>query len=186
MKRHLVLRALDEAFRTSELPSSKGDFAERVAEGRTRLGDTLGELVRVAIDLYAEHDAVRAAMKPLVSRPGVTRAVLDDIQTQLAYLVPADLMRATPVARLVNITRYLKAIGVRLQRASHDVQKDQQKAAAVAPFWQKFQTLPDTPERTELLWLIEEFRVQTFAPELKTAVPISAQRLQDAWSRLAR
>ncbi len=186
VKRQLVLRALDEAFRTAELPTSKGNFADRLAEGRGRVGDVLGELVRVAIDLYAEHDAVRAAMKPLVSRPGATRAVLDDIQSQLVHLVPADLPRATPVARLVHITRYLKAIGVRLQRASHDVQKDQQKAAVVAPFWQKFQALPLTPERTELLWLIEELRVQTFAPELKTAVPISAQRLQEAWTRLAR
>jgi len=186
VKRQIVLRSLDEAFRTSELPASKASFAERVAEGRARLGDILGELVRVALELYGEYDAVRAAMKPLVSRPGATRAVLDDIQTQLAHLVPPELMRATPLARLVHITRYLKAINVRLQRASHDVQKDQQKAAVVAPFWQRFQTLPDTPERTELLWLIEELRVQTFAPELKTAVPISVQRLQEAWSRLAR
>jgi ATP-dependent helicase HrpA len=186
IKRQLVLRALDEAFRTAELPTSKGNFAERLAEGRARHTDTLGELVRVAIDLYAEHEAVRAAMKPLVSRPGATRAVLDDIQSQLVHLVPPDLMRGTPTSRLVHITRYLKAIVVRLQRASHDVQKDQQKAAVVAPFWQKFQALAATPERTELLWLIEELRVQTFAPELKTAVPISVQRLQDSWARLAR
>ena len=36
----------------------------------------------------------------------------------------------------------------------------------------------------ELGWLIEEFRVQTFAPELKTSVPVSAQRLQALWSRV--
>ena len=31
-----------------------------------------------------------------------------------------------------------------------------------------------------------ETRLQTFAPELKTAVPVSPQRLQDLWSRLSR
>jgi len=41
-----------------------------------------------------------------------------------------------------------------------------------------------TPELEELGWLLEEYRVQTFAPELKTAVPVSAQRLTEFWSRL--
>ena len=83
---------------------------------------------------------------------------------------------------------------MRLQRLSHDPQKDQQKAAQVAPFWQSYQTKRDelrakgrsTAELDEFGWLVEEFRVQTFAPELKTAVPVSAQRLQELWSRLAR
>ena len=36
----------------------------------------------------------------------------------------------------------------------------------------------------ELRWLLEELRVQVFAPELKTAVPVSPQRVQDAFARL--
>jgi ATP-dependent helicase HrpA len=34
--------------------------------------------------------------------------------------------------------------------------------------------------------MIEELRVQTFAPELGTAVPVSPQRLQDLWGTLTR
>ncbi|MEO8700943.1 MAG: ATP-dependent RNA helicase HrpA [Kofleriaceae bacterium] len=186
VKRAIVLRALDEAFRTDELPVSRAAFADRLRDGRTQLPDALGQLVRLAVELYGELASVRAAMKPLVSRPGVTRAAIEDIQSQLDHLVPADLMQTTAPARLGHITRYLKAITVRLQRLSHDPQKDQQKAAQVAPFWQRYQQLPESSDRAELGWLLEEFRVQTFAPELKTAVPISAQRLQDAWSRLPR
>jgi ATP-dependent helicase HrpA len=131
---------------------------------------------------------VRASIKPLAGRPGVTRAALDDIQSQLGRLIPPELIRVTSIARLGHITRYLKAIVVRLQRLSHDPQKDQQKAAQVAPFWQRYLTRRDdgSPEHEELGWLIEEFRVQVFAPELKTAVPVSAQRLQDLWAKLAR
>ena len=101
-------------------------------------------------------------------------------------------MRVTPFGRLVHISRYLKAIHIRLQRLSHDPQKDQQKAAQVAPFWQSYEKKRAeleakghiVAEIEELGWLLEEFRVQTFAPELKTAVPVSAQRLHDFWSRL--
>ncbi|HEY5945040.1 MAG TPA: ATP-dependent RNA helicase HrpA [Kofleriaceae bacterium] len=185
-KRHIVSRALDESFQTAELPPSRAAFAERLADGRARLPDTLGNLVRSALELYAELERVRTLMKPLASRPGVTRAAIDDIQAQLHQLVPADLMQATPTSRLGHITRYLKAIVVRLQRLSHDPQKDQQKAMQVAPFVQRYQQVADIPERDELRWLLEEFRVQVFAPELKTAVPVSPQRLNDAFARLGR
>ena len=42
------------------------------------------------------------------------------------------------------------------------------------------------PELEEYGWLVEEFRVQTFAPELRTAVPVSPQRLQDVWVIVSR
>ncbi len=190
-KRQIVLRALDEAFCLADpdaAPRNKAAFATRVTEGRDVLPAILVQLGRTAVELAAELDKVRAAIKALAGRPGVTRAALDDIQSQLARLIPPDLMRVTPTARLGHLPRYLKAILVRLDRLSHDAQKDQQKAAQVAPFWQSFQKLGDTrrAEVEEFGWMIEEFRVQTFAPELKTAVPVSAQRLHDLWSRLAR
>ena len=196
-RRQIVLRTLDEAFRLTDpelVPRNKAAFQDRLAEGRGELPVVLAQLGLVAVELAAELDKVRAALKALAGKPGVARAVVDDIQGQLSHLAPPDLMRATPIARLGHITRYLKAIQVRLQRQSHDPQKDQQKAAQVAPFWQSYLTRRDElrtkgrplAELAELGWLIEEFRVQTFAPELKTAVPVSTQRLQDAWAKISR
>jgi ATP-dependent helicase HrpA len=104
-------------------------------------------------------------------------------------------MRATPTTRLGHIARYLKAVQVRLSRQAHDPQKDQQKAALVVPFWQRYlakreeletKGRPLPPEIDELGWLIEELRVQTFAPELKTAVSVSPARLQDVWAKVSR
>jgi ATP-dependent helicase HrpA len=196
-RRQIALRALDEAFRLTEpeaVPRSKAAFDERLAEGRGELPAALVQLGLLAVELNAELDKVRLALKTLVGKPGVPRAVLDDIQSQLAHLAPPDLMRTTSATRLGHIARYLKAIQVRVQRQAHDPQKDQQKAAQVVPFWQSYQTKRDelrTKGRTlaeidELGWLIEELRVQTFAPELKTAVPISPQRLQDVWAKISR
>ncbi|MDB4959833.1 MAG: ATP-dependent helicase, partial [Myxococcales bacterium] len=196
-KRQIVLRALDEAFRLTEpdvLPRSKAAFLERFTEGRDALPGVLAQLERAAVELSAELAKIRVALKTLAGRPGPTRVALDDIQSQLGRLAPPDLMRVTPVGRLGHITRYLKAIGMRLQRLSHDPQKDQQKAAQVTPFWESYRKKRDelrakgyvVAEIEEYGWLLEEFRVQKFAPELKTAVSVSAQRLQDVWSKLAR
>ena len=137
--------------------------------------------MRTAVDLGGELDKVRAQLKALAGRPGTTRAAFDDIAGQLLRLVPSDLMSVTPAARLGHISRYLKAVLVRLQRLSHDPHKDQQKAAQIAPFQKKLDELraKARPEAEDLAWLLEEFRVQTFAPELTTAVPVSAQRIQE-------
>jgi ATP-dependent helicase HrpA len=196
-RRQIVLRALDEAFQLSDpdaIPRTKAAFQDRLAAGRTALPDALGDLARLAVELGAELERVRAAQNALAGKPGIPRAVHEDVQSQLTHLAPPDLLRTTSVARLGHIVRYLKAIQVRLQRQSHDPAKDQQKAAQVAPFWANYLARRDElrakgrslAELDELGWLVEEFRVQTFAPELKTAVPVSPQRLQDVWARITR
>ncbi|HEU4733422.1 MAG TPA: ATP-dependent RNA helicase HrpA [Kofleriaceae bacterium] len=196
-RRQIVLRAFDEAFRLTEpdaVPRTRAAFHERMAEGRDALQGTLVQLGLVAVELGAELDRARVALKALAGKPGIPRAVHDDVHSQLVHLTPPDLMRKTPIARLGHIVRYLKAIQVRLQRQAHDPQKDQQKAAQVVPFWQNYLARREElgakgrslTEIEELGWLIEELRVQTFAPELKTAVPVSAQRLQDVWASVMR
>jgi ATP-dependent helicase HrpA len=81
-----------------------------------------------------------------------------------------------------------------LQRQAHDPQKDQQKATQVVPLWQAYVARRaellakgrTSAELDEMHWLLEELRVHVFAPELKTAVPVSPARVQDRWSTLAR
>jgi ATP-dependent helicase HrpA len=197
LRRQIVLRALDEAFRLDEpehMPRSKAAFNERLADGRGVLAGALLQLGRIAVELSAELEKVRLAQKALVGKPGFFRAVVDDLQTQLAHLAPPELMRVTSHTRLGHIGRYLKALQIRMQRQAHDPQKDQQKSTQVTPFWQSYLKKRDElqakgvplGEVEELGWLIEELRVQVFAPELKTAVPISPQRVQELLARLSR
>ncbi|MEP6859165.1 MAG: ATP-dependent RNA helicase HrpA [Deltaproteobacteria bacterium] len=193
VRRQLVVRALDEAFDLAERPRDKATFDRRIAAGRGVLSAIVVDLGRTAQAYAAELDKVRTAVKPLAGKPGVARAVFDDVQSQLAHLAPPDLWTAPPT-RLDHRLRYLKALQVRLQRQAHDPQKDQTKAAQVVPLWAAF-----VARRAELLakgrtarelddfgWLLEELRVQVFAPELKTAVPVSLPRVQEQWSSLAR
>ena len=195
LRRQIVLRALDEAFQLGDptaLPRDKAAFTARLNEGRDAVSLALAQLGQIAVELNAELDKVRLALKPLANKPGIPKLVYDDVTSQVAHLTPPDLMQTASPARLVHLARYIKAILVRLQRQANDPPKDQQKAAQVLPFWQKFIAKRDelrakgrtSPELEEVGWLIEELRVQTFAPELKTAVPISLQRVQDAWARV--
>nr|HEX4316852.1 ATP-dependent RNA helicase HrpA [Kofleriaceae bacterium] len=199
LRRTLVARALDEAFgfadtaaKPAELPRDAAAFGARIAAGRDRLVPFVRELGRHAQLHAGELAKVRAALKPLVGKPGLAKAVVDDVDSQLAHLAPA--WATVSGARLEHLLRYLKALQVRLQRQAHDPVKDQGKAAQVAPLWAAY--VAKRPaliangcpagELDELAWLVEELRVQVFAPELKTVVPVSPQRVQDLWASLQR
>ncbi len=193
LRRQLATRALDEAFTLDKLPRDKVMFAARLATGRLVLDETLKELGHRGLELSTELTRVQALLKQLAGKPGISRAAHDDVQSQLKHLVPADYLSTTPIARLHHIHRYLRALTLRLQRQAVDPQKDAQKATAITPLWQSFvareaELRTKGRSREELdafAWLVEEARVQVFAPELKTAVSISLPRLHQDWKSLA-
>jgi ATP-dependent helicase HrpA len=96
---------------------------------------------------------------------------------EAARLVPPDFLARTPHGRLPHLSRYLKAVLVRAERAALHPAKDAEKAKQLAPFvgWEK--SVPPQ-NREDFRWLLEEFRVSIFAQELGTAVPVSAKRLE--------
>src|SRR5262249_6754304 len=92
--RQIVLRALDAASRLpapAGVPRGKAAFPARVAEGRAALPGALAQLGRTAVELGIDLMKVRAGLKPLGGTRGTPRAAHDDIQSQLAHLVPPDL-----------------------------------------------------------------------------------------------
>ena len=191
-RRQLVARALDEAFSLATPPRTKASFEERVATGRAQLPIDLASLARVATEIAAEVEGVQAALAPLVGKPGIAIAVVDDVRSQLAHVTPPELFRSTSLARLDHVVRYLKAIRVRLQRQAHDPQKDHSKAQQVVPVWQAFVSGRNAlrakgrseRELADFGWFVEELRVQVFAPELKTSIPVSPTRVRELWAAL--
>jgi len=104
------------------------------------------------------------------------------------------LLCAAPRDRLAEVPRYLRAMKLRLERLPNGPQKDQSKAEQVLPFWREW-----LRDRAELgargvpaadleayRWLLEELRVQVFAPELKAKVPVSPERLRERMAALRK
>ncbi len=194
-RRQVVLRALDDAFGITPadpLPRTRAAWEAQLDEGRRALPIALIDLSRVALAVHVELEKVRRLQKPLVGKPGLWKAAIDDIDSQLAHLITPELVRVAPLDRLDHLLRYLKAIQVRLERLALDPQKDASKAAPVLPLWQKFRAAYAEARRRggaledldEFGWLLEELRVQAFAPELRTAVPVSAPRLAELWASM--
>src|SRR3546814_5045086 len=65
---------------------------------------------------------------------GWARGNLDDMQAQLAALVPPGFLRDVPASVLAEYPRYLKALATRAQRALNDPSRDQQRMLELRPF----------------------------------------------------
>src|SRR3546814_9012933 len=69
-----------------------------------------------------------------ISLVGWARGNLDDMQAQLAALVPPGFLRDAPASVLAEYPRYLKALATRAQRALNDPSRDQQRMLELRPF----------------------------------------------------
>jgi ATP-dependent helicase HrpA len=152
------------------------------------------ELVTATLRAYHRLQ-IRLEQPPKALREDALR----DIRSQVEHLmrpphakVPRRFLRTTPTEWLVHYPRYLKAIDMRLDRCGRDAgQRDAELMVQVKPHWDKVrQLMEQRPELLELLppfeelrWMIEEFRVSLFAQELKTAVPVSAKRIEKQWAK---
>jgi ATP-dependent helicase HrpA len=111
---------------------------------------------------------------------------VDDIRDQLAHLVYAGFVAATPQQHLVELPRFLAAIALRLDRLRAAPQRDEQNTLEIARLWQNYRaflkrgggvlTQDQDAVLHEFRWMLEELRVSLFAQELKTAYPVSIKR----------
>jgi ATP-dependent helicase HrpA len=91
------------------------------------------------------------------------------------------------------LLRYLQALMVRAERAALNPMKDAEKVRRVQPYADALrQAAPAVKSRAariawhRLRWLVEEFRVSVFAPELGTAEKVSPARLDEALAELRK
>jgi ATP-dependent helicase HrpA len=158
----------------------------RIATQRGGIGLPAQEISRVVQAVLERLARIQAAL------PKAAAAAAADVRAQLAWLTPAGFLLTTPWPRLQEFPRYLHAIEQRLEKLGRDPRRDAQLAAEIAPLETRYRARVKTerglkpPGEDEFRWLLEEFRVSLFAQQLKTRVPVSARRLEDAWSERER
>ncbi len=167
------------------------EFDSRVAEGWNRLTPMLNEVAPLVEATLASAVTVRTKLES--NLPDAWRIPVQDMTGQLNRLLAGNFLFATPYRWLRCYPRFIKAIDRRLDRLrGGGIDKDRRAMMEVLAWEQKLaeraqkhaaQGISD-PNFWEVRWLLEEFRVSLFAQELKTSVPISPKRLEEAWERV--
>ncbi len=188
LREQVIVAAVDRTCLVDPWPTDRSTFVARKDEARARINLIAQEVARLVATIVAEASAVA---KKLNGARAFTAAVAD-IEQQFARLFARDFIARTPAALLGHYPRYLKAIGLRLDKLKSDPARDAQRMQEVGalqvPWLRELAARKGVadPGLEEFRWLLEELRVSLFAQELRTPMPVSSKRLQKAWSALQR
>ncbi len=162
-------------------------FSAGVVRALFEKGEALRQAVAAILEsvgkLCRELPASESSRRLTASGP----SLWEGLREELDRLVPKNFLDAYPLGRLIQAPRYLRAMELRVERARNAPEKDRSKAEQIKPFAEALAKLEKravqgtTPEKRAAIedfrWMIEEFKISLFAPEIKTAFPISAKRL---------
>ncbi|HJV50834.1 MAG TPA: ATP-dependent RNA helicase HrpA [Noviherbaspirillum sp.] len=187
LRDQIIQAGLERACLQEPLPKNAEEFNRRKDEGKSRLGLLVNEIARLAAQILAEYYTLP---KKLQGAKAHAQSAAD-MQSQLQALVGKRFIAENDYTQLTHFPRYLKAIGVRLDKLRADPARDQRlmaEWAQVSMPWQRAQKgqKGSDPRMQEFRWLLEELRVSLFAQELRTPMPVSVKRLQKVWESMQR
>ena len=171
------------------IPRSKDAFEKLLMDGKPRLiatAEKFEALVRRIVDMH--FDLLRRL--GLVSGKHLEPAV-KDIRQQLQSLLSPGYLTRTPGPWLQELPRYLQAIGLRLEKLSGQLARDQENQRLINALEARIRTvIANSPERElpvdDTQWLLEELRVSLFAQTLGTRMPVSEKRISKRIEELER
>jgi ATP-dependent helicase HrpA len=110
------------------------------------------------------------------------RDVLDDIANQVGSLVYPGFLTRIGADHVADISRYLEAIVLRIDRVTTDPVRDAANMAIVHDLETELDRiaagLPGEPRLMEAAWMIQELRVSLFAQSVGTRGKVSAVRVR--------
>jgi ATP-dependent helicase HrpA len=191
LKRQLIELAFSRACLVEPWPNDEAAFRQRCAEAKPRLGLVLQEIARLAAGILTEWQALQKKLPPFAKAHPQAVA---DIEKQVGRLVHKRFLAELPFERLNQLPRYLKAAALRLDKLRTNAVRDSAAMAEYAPLWTNYERRAAQLAKAGVLdeeleqfrWLLEELRVQLFAQELRTPVPVSVKRLQKMWEAFGR
>ena len=180
LQQQILATTFERCCLNDQLPANEAEFIARGKEAKNRLLLIAQEIARLAGNILGEYQALQKSLPQLKTNAQANQ----DVRAQLEWLLHKRFIAEMPYERLQHVPRYLKAIGLRIEKLRANPARDAQCMAQLQPLTQAWQKLrqaqqgrPD-PRVDEFAWLLQELRVSLFAQELKTPVIVSVKRLE--------
>jgi ATP-dependent helicase HrpA len=189
LRRQLIDLSCARACLVEPWPTDTATFRARCLEAKPRIGLLAQEICRLVGQILSDWQALQKKLPAFKA----FAATVQDINGQLARLLNQRFIIETPFERLQHYPRYLQAIALRLDKlkagGAPGAARDARLLAELAPLWANYERRAivlarqgvNDPQLEQFRWLLEELRVQLFAQELRTPVPVSSKRLQKMW-----
>jgi ATP-dependent helicase HrpA len=164
--------------KAGDFPYSRKQFEISAESARSELYECGQELAQKLSAISSTHSEVMDALDSVKNNTELTQ----DIELQLAEIFYNGFLLKTE--NLSDIPRWLKGIQLRIERASFDPQKDLQKYNNIKQYVTRIHTLLQkeknqvTTKTANILFMLQEFRISTFAPEVGRRVKVSEKKLR--------
>lgn len=184
LKQQLTHKLIDRACLQDPLPFSEASFAQRLADSKPRLNLIGQEIARHLFAVLTDYAALQKKLPAIKNE----KSLYQDIEQQLAELLPKKFVVSTQSAQLQHMPRYLKGIAMRIDKYKADAGRDAERSREMAPLLNDYRRVvlsrkgQADAKLEEFGWLLQELRISLFAQELRTPMPVSVKRLQKAWS----
>ncbi|GLP81204.1 ATP-dependent RNA helicase HrpA [Mycobacterium antarcticum] len=171
---------------------TRAEFTALQSRVATAIAPTMQDILNRVERVLA---ALREVELALPAAPSPTQAeAIADIRAQLAALLPVGFVAATGGTHLLDLARYVTAIGRRLDRLPHGINADRDRMQRVHQLQHAYgevvqalsQSRAAAEDVRDVARLIEEFRVSLWAQQLGTARPVSEQRIYRAIDAITR
>ena len=180
-KNDLLFLIFSHVFVEGQMIRTQQQFEQRFSSEKSKLVTAGNQLGKHLLEIMADYQALKIRL----NQPQISSELRTDVGQQLSLLLYQGFLRHTPFNQLAAISRYLKAIAYRLDKQKTSATDLQGLQRLHQRYWQhvekQLKTTMPTPERDLFRWQLEELRVSLFAQQLKTAYPVSIQRLEKAW-----
>ena len=166
----------------NRLPLQQSVFQQTLA----RANEEKCGLVPRFVDALRALLEVRQEVAALLEKKQTARAIsYPGMRAQLEQLAPADLLDQYDFEDLPRITRFLKGMLIRAERAKSNLNSDMEKAKRLAPHAKELAQIETAARKTQqqdrlkpYRLLLEEYKISLFAQELGTGEKVSAKRLE--------
>ncbi|MBC8207452.1 MAG: ATP-dependent RNA helicase HrpA [Kiritimatiellales bacterium] len=190
----LTLHTIDEHFADDLLDiaivTALGDEIRDEPTFTARAANARGELYATVAELAVEIETlIEQRQKVIEKLDGLPAAAREDIEFQLDYLFRPGFLRTEDV--FSRLPRYLRALLIRIERLGNNPSADKSKMEEIEPYQNRLTeellanaNLAAAYDLLEMAMMLEEFRINRFAPEVRTDGKISAKRLDKKFHSL--
>ncbi|HWL42275.1 MAG TPA: ATP-dependent RNA helicase HrpA [Ilumatobacter sp.] len=176
--------AVDAILARSALPWDAPAFGRIERSVTSEAAQLAADALAEAADVLAAAGRVHRRLLALTADAG--RPTSADAAAHLERLIAPGFVRRAGTDRLPDVHRYVRGIEHRLDHLAGDIARDQRRMAEVRPLERAYAEAVAGLDRVteavrDVAWLLEEFRVATFAPAIGVHGQVSPKRIRDAY-----
>ncbi len=171
------------------------EYSKSAGSAILREGQKLLQHVIQALKMRGEAEAVLRRLETAHIGNRSANSFISGLRKDIKHLMPDDFVKIYEEERLTDIPRHLRAVIIRAERGMAHLEKDMAKACKLKPFEDKVEAMlkenassSEEKKRAveEYAWMVREYAISVFAPELKARGSVSSKKLQEKAADIER